>query len=62
MWGLCETLDSMFSYQIWDIFIKLVASIGTLGAAIAAYRKYSYEKNRQVYERGLTKYTRPCIV
>jgi len=59
MWGLVETLNSMFSYQLWDIVIKLLAAFGTIGVGVAAYRKYSYEKNRQIYERRLNEVYAP---
>lgn len=62
MWGLQETLNSMFSYQIWDIGIKLFAAFGTIGtliAGVAAYFKYRHEKNRQLLEKRLNEVYAP---
>ena len=54
MWGIGETINSMTSYQLWDIAIKIATTIVTTGAAYWAYIKYRNEKNRQYYEKRLT--------
>lgn len=56
-----EVLASMYAYQIWDLFIKVIGSIGTIIAGIAVYWKFHKEKNRQMYENRLKEVYAPLI-
>lgn len=56
-----EVLASMYAYQIWDLFIKVIGSIGTIIAGIAVYWKFHKEKNRQMYENRLKEVYAPLV-
>lgn len=48
-----EILDSMFAYQIIDLLIKFLTVVVAFIGAYVAYKKYSAEKNKEIYEKRL---------
>lgn len=54
-------LENMPTYQILDLIIRLLSSIGALIAGTAVYWKWHEEKNRQIYESRLKEVYAPLM-
>jgi len=61
MWGWQDTINSMFSYQLWDIGTKIATACAAIGGALWAYVRYRDEKSRQYLEKRLTTVYGPLL-